>query len=78
MPGLSFPSRAGGAEEDEGHQARFMADAEAAVGKQFINADDGAVFVETETLDDGEGLVAKDALAHLQTDEGILGSTRQT
>ncbi len=62
-----------GAQQHERHQAGFLPYAQATVGKQFINADNGAVAVKAQALHDGESFVAKDTLAHLQADERNLG-----
>ena len=68
-----FLGEQGGTEQHERHQAGFLADAQPAVGKQFVNAHDGAVAIEAEALHNGEGLVAQHALAELEAVQGNLG-----
>lgn len=50
-----------------------MAEAEAAIGEDVVETGDGSAPVETEGADDGEGFIAKDALAELEGGEGYLG-----
>lgn len=53
-------------------EAGLLADAQAAVGEQFVDADNRAVAIKAETLHDGEGFVAQHALAGLEARERNL------
>ena len=49
------------------HQAGFLADAQAAVRKQIIHANNRPIAVEAQSQHDGKSFVQEDALADLQT-----------
>src|SRR5437667_2258650 len=49
-----------------------MPDTQPSVGEQFINANNRAVAVETQSLHHGEGFVQQDTLAELQAGKGDL------
>ena len=58
--------------QHEGHQARFLADAQPSVGKQLIDPHDRPIAVEAQRLHDRERLIQKNALADLQAGQRNL------
>jgi hypothetical protein len=68
-----FLGEEGGAEDDGGVAGGFGAEAESVIGEDLVDGDDGAVGVEAEVLDDGEGFVAEDAGADVEVGDGDSG-----
>ena len=69
----SFFAQQRGPLQNERHKARFLADAQPAVGKQLIDPHDRPVAVETKSLDHRKGFVQQNALTDLKAGQRNLG-----